>query len=74
MYTRDPYDVPTPQAPRPETPDHIKAFYSQIPDMRPTVRGRETPATLNTCRTLCTPDGKRTMYHMRGCHHFPEQG
>lgn len=74
MYTRDPYDIPTPQAARPETPDHIKAFYSQLPDMRPTVpAGRDrSQATLNACRF--DPQAKR-VYHLRGgCPHFaPEE-
>ena len=73
MFTRDPYDIPTPQQPKPQVPDHIKAFYSQLPDMRPTVPARDRgQATLNVCRTLCTPDGKRVMYHYRGCPHTSE--
>lgn len=69
MYTRDPFDVPTPQAPRPETPSHITAFYSQVPDMRPTV-GRQTPATY-ACRF--DPQKKRVL-HVRGfCPHFEGQ-
>lgn len=67
MFTRDPYDVPTPQAPRPEVPDHIKAFYSQLPDMRPTT-GRNTPATLRICRFISGPEGRRTI-HAPGCPH-----
>lgn len=72
MFTRDPYDVPTPRAPRPEVPDHIKVFYQQIPDMRPTVPTRVTPATMNVCRMLTTAEGKRVAYHFRGCPHFSE--
>jgi hypothetical protein len=73
MYTRDPYDVPTPRQPKPETPDHIKAFYGQLPDMRPTMpaydRGR---ATLNACRF--DTQAKR-VYHLRGgCPHFDGNG
>lgn len=66
MYTRDPFDVPTPRAPRPETPSHIQAFYSQLPDMRPTVKP-ERPATF-ACRF--NPQTK-TVLHVRGfCPHF----
>ena len=68
MYTRDPYDIPTPQAPRPELPDHIKAFWSQVPDMRPTVKP-ERPATMNTCRF--DPQAKRVWHLRGGCPHFP---
>lgn len=72
MYTRDPFDIPTPRAPRPETPDHIKAFYSQIQDMRPTVPGGfdRSTATLNTCRF---DTANKRVYHIRGgCPHFPQ--
>ena len=71
MFTRDPYDIPTPQAPRPEVPDHIKAFYSQLPDMRPTT-GRNMPATARICRFTNGPEGRRVL-HVKGCPHFPVQ-
>lgn len=71
MFTRDPYDVPTPQAPRPEVPDHIREFWGQVPDMRPTVPSRQTPATLNICRFM---PAERRVYHIRGgCPHFPSE-
>lgn len=70
MFTTDPFDVPTPRAPRPETPDHIKAFWSQVPDMRPTVRP-ERPATFNTCRF--DPQAKRVWHARGGCPHFSSE-
>lgn len=69
MYTRDPFDVPTPQQPRAEVPAHIRAFYSQLPDMRPTVRP-EVPAAF-ACRF--NPQTKQVM-HVRGyCNHFTDE-
>lgn len=73
MYTRDPYDIPTPRQPRPEPPDHIKAFYGQLPDMRPNVPpGRDRgQATLNACRF---DTANKRVYHLRGgCPHFPQE-
>lgn len=68
MYTRDPFDIPTPRQPQPETPSHIKAFYSQLPDMRPN-RGREFPATY-ACRF--DVQAKKVL-HVRGyCPHFKD--
>lgn len=69
MYTRDPFDIPTPRAPRPEVPEHIKAFWSNVPDMRPTT-GREVPATYNICRF--DPQNKRVLHIRPGCPHFPD--
>lgn len=70
MYTRDPFDVPTPRQPRPETPSHIKAFYSQLPDMRPTYK-QSAPATY-ACRF--NPQKKQVMHVHGFCPHFPEGG
>jgi hypothetical protein len=71
MYTRDPYDIPTPKQPRPETPDHIKEFYGQLPDMRPTMPTRDRgQATLNSCRF--DPQAKRVWHLRGGCPHFPQ--
>jgi hypothetical protein len=69
MYTRDPFDVPTPQQPRPETPSHITAFWSQVPDMRPT-QGREKMATTNVCRF--NPQTKQALHVRGGCPHFED--
>lgn len=66
MYTRDPYDIPTPRQPQPETPAHIKAFWSQVPDMRPT-QGREKMATMNVCRF--NPQTKQVLHIRGGCIH-----
>lgn len=67
MYTRDPFDIPTPRQPQPETPAHIKAFWAQVPDMRPTA-GRERMATANVCRF--DPQNKRVWHIRGGCPHF----
>jgi hypothetical protein len=68
MYTRDPYDIPQPRQPQPETPAHIRAFWEQVPDMRPNTP-REAPATFNTCRF---DTANKRVYHIRGgCPHFP---
>lgn len=69
MYTRDPYDIPQPQQPKPEVPDHIKAFWSQVPDMRPT-QGRERMATTNVCRF--NPQTKQALHVRGGCPHFED--
>lgn len=71
MYTNDPHDIPRPRAPQPETPDHIKAFWSQVPDMRPTTPTRDRGlATTNVCRF---DSANRRVLHVRGgCVHFED--
>lgn len=65
---RDPLDVPQPFERKEEKPDFRREFWAQVPDMRPTT-GRETPATLRTCRF--DPQNKRVLHIRGGCPHFP---
>ena len=69
MYTRDPYDIPQPQQPKPEIPAHIRAFWENVPDMRPTAKN-ERPATMNVCRF--DPQAKQVWHVRGGCPHLSE--
>lgn len=68
MFTRDPYDIPTPKQREERKPHFSDSFWSQVPDMRPTT-ARETPATYNTCRF--SPQTKQVFHIRGGCPHFP---
>ncbi len=66
MFTRDPYDIPTPRDATPQKPDFRQEFYRQLPDMRPT-RGREAQVTF-ACRFNTQT---KQVLHVRGfCPHF----